>query len=93
MMEEPPVMRVVTGNSLEACVLLATTWWNDLAAETPGEIVASVPSRDILLYCSSQSAEGLRALRKFTDEVYAGETTHALSKHLLVWREGHWIIF
>jgi hypothetical protein len=26
MMEEPPVMRIVTGNDLEACVLLADTF-------------------------------------------------------------------
>ena len=94
MMEEPPVMRVVTGNSLEACVLLASSWWNDRAAEMSGEIVASVPTRDVLLYCSSQSAEGMQALRVFTDAVYATETTpHALSEHLFVWREGHWSIF
>jgi len=93
MMEEPPIMRVVTGNDLEACVLLASSWWNDRSAETPGEIVASVPSRDVLLYCSSQSAEGMQALREFTDEVYAGETTHALSEHLFVWRDGHWSLF
>jgi len=93
MTEKPPVMRVVTGNDLEACVLLADSWWNDIAAKTPGEIVASVPNRDTLLYCSSQSAEGLRALREFTDEAYASETTHALSKHLFVWRKGHWALF
>jgi len=93
MMEEPPIMRVVTGNDLEACVLLASSWWNDRAAETPDEIVASVPSRDVLLYCSSQSAEGMQALREFTDEVYAGETTHALSKYLFVWRGGQWVVF
>lgn len=91
--EKPPVRRVVTGNDLEACVLLASSWWNDRAAETPGEIVASVPNRDTLLYCSSRSAAGLRALRKFTDEAYASETTHALSKHLFVWRKGHWALF
>jgi uncharacterized protein YtpQ (UPF0354 family) len=93
MTKKPHVMRVVTGNDLEACVLLADSWWNKRAAETPGEIVASVPNRNTLLYCSSKSAEGLRALRKFTDEAYASETTHALSKHLFVWRKGHWSVF
>jgi uncharacterized protein YtpQ (UPF0354 family) len=93
MMEVPPVMRVVTGNSLEACVLLADSWWAALAADTPGEIVASVPTRDVLLYCSSHSAEGMHALREYTDEVHDSETTHALSKCLLVWRDGRWIVF
>lgn len=90
--EEPPVMRVVTGNDLEACILLADSWWSDRAAEMPGEIVASVPSRDVLLYCSSQSAEGMRALREYTDQVHESETTHALSKQLLVWRGGQWLV-
>jgi hypothetical protein len=58
-----------------------------------GEIVASVPTRDVLLYCSSHSAEGMHALREYTDEVHDSETTHALSKCLLVWRDGKWVVF
>lgn len=93
MMEEPPVHRIVTGNDLEACVLLADTFWEEVAAETPGEVIASVPSRNVLLFCSSLSEEGLLAMQTFTAEVYASETTHALSNQLFVWRGGCWAPF
>lgn len=92
-MEEPPVMRVWTGNDLEACVLLADSYWRELAANTPGEIVASVPRRDVLLFCSSQSEEGLFALTDITAQVYESGEAHALSKKLLVWRDGQWMPF
>jgi uncharacterized protein YtpQ (UPF0354 family) len=88
--EHGPVCSVVTGNNLEACTLLATTWWEQMATQIPGEIVAAVPSRDVLLFCSSQSLEGLAALKSVSSEVLQQETTHALTSRLLVWRKGQW---
>jgi uncharacterized protein YtpQ (UPF0354 family) len=82
--------RVVTGNNLEACTLLATTWWEQMATQVPGEIVAAVPSRDVVLFCSSKSREGLATLMSVSAEVLQRETTHALTNRLLVWRNGKW---
>jgi uncharacterized protein YtpQ (UPF0354 family) len=92
-MEQLPLRLIVTGNDLEACALLADTFWTDLSAEIPGEIVAAVPSRDVLVFCSSKDADGLQALRELSAEVREGETTHALSEHLLVWRQERWAVF
>jgi uncharacterized protein YtpQ (UPF0354 family) len=91
--EESPLRRIVTGNDLEACTLLADTFWSDMTAEVPGEIVAAVPSRDVLLFCGSQATDGIRAMRELAEEVRRGESTHALSEHLLVWRGGKWLVY
>jgi uncharacterized protein YtpQ (UPF0354 family) len=82
--------RIVTGNNLEACTLLATTYWQQIAEETPGDVVAVVPSRDVVFFCSSESSGGLQSLREVSAEVLEAETTHGLSDRLLVWRGDCW---
>jgi uncharacterized protein YtpQ (UPF0354 family) len=34
--DEPPLRRIVTGNDLEACSLLANSFWDGLAGDMPG---------------------------------------------------------
>jgi uncharacterized protein YtpQ (UPF0354 family) len=87
---EEPLRRIVTGENLEACVLLATRFWNDVAGQTEGDVVAVVPSRDLILFCSSKSREGIGFLRAAAELVLSSEGTHALSKQLLTWRNGTW---
>jgi len=82
--------RIVTGENLEACVLLASKFWDNTAAKTEGAVVAAVPSRDILLYCSSDSAAGIEFLRALAKEITDTGETHTLSKHLLTWSNGKW---
>src|SRR5262249_6649927 len=91
--ERLPCGGIGTGTNLEACRLLAATFWNDVASEMPGEVVAAVPSRDVLLFCSSQEADGLQALQELAAEVRQAESTHALSEHLFVWQQGRWVVF
>jgi len=91
--EHGPVNQIVTGENLEACTLLATTYWDAMAEETEGEIVLAVPSRDVVLFCSSKSNEGIKALREVSAEVLQAETTHGLSDRLLVWRGSRWAEF
>ena len=90
MAEHGPVRRVVTGENLEACILLASKFWDEVAGETDGEVVAVAPTRDDLLFCGSASAEGVGALRLVAAELVAAEDTHGLSDRLLVWRDGRW---
>ena len=52
---EPPLMRMVTGNGLESCVLLMDDFWQKLAGQIPPEIVVGVPTRDLLYVSSSHS--------------------------------------
>ena len=82
------VRRVVTGNHFEACTLLATNFWKKVAEQTAGEVVASCPTRDIVLFCSSESKLGLEALGVVTREMMRLESENALSDELFVWRNG-----
>jgi uncharacterized protein YtpQ (UPF0354 family) len=91
--EHGPVRRVVTGENLEACILLASKFWDEIAGETDGEVVAVVPTRDDLLFCGSESEEGVDALRIVAEELVGEGDTHALSDRLLVWRDGWWAEF
>jgi uncharacterized protein YtpQ (UPF0354 family) len=87
---QEPIQRIVTGENLEACVLLATRFWDNVAAKTEGEVVAVVPSRDLILFCSSKSELGIELLRGAAEDLLAAEQTHGLSKQLLTWRNGKW---
>lgn len=91
--EHGPVRRVVTGENLEACILLASKFWDEVAGETAGDVVAIVPSRDHLFFCGSESAEGVKALRLVAAELANSAGNHGLSDRLLVWRAGRWAEF
>jgi uncharacterized protein YtpQ (UPF0354 family) len=91
---EPPLLKVVTGNNLEACVLLVDDFWAGLAGKNPPEIVVGVPTRDVLLVTTSSSTKGgVQMLRDAVKEAQTGDNTHWLTKHLLVRRADKWEVF
>ncbi len=85
-----PLRRIATGENLEACTLLAGPFWDLIAAEHDGEIVATAPSRDVVLFCSSRAADGLAALREESAEILKVDRRHGISDRLLVWRHERW---
>lgn len=91
--EEPPLKRIVTGQDLEACSLLARSFWEDLAREVPGELVVAVPSRNVVLFCGSQTEGGLGAIQALAEAIRGQEPVHGLSEHLLTWRDGAWVAY
>jgi uncharacterized protein YtpQ (UPF0354 family) len=91
---EPPLLKMVVGNNLEACLLLIDGIWQSLASKIPPEIVVGVPTRDVLLVTSSASTKGgLQLLRDAVKEAHGRETTHALTLQLLVRRGDRWEVF
>ena len=88
-----PFRRIVTGENLEACTLLATSFWDQIADETDGEIVVAVPNRDLVLFCGNRSIEGVKALREAVAEVLAEDDNHNLSEHLFAWRGQRWVLY
>jgi len=86
------VRRIMTGNHLEACTLLAQNFWKTVASQIAGEIVAVVPSRDVVLFCSSQSSQGIESMATMAREVFQGAAGHALSDQFYVWRDGWRVI-
>lgn len=91
---EPPLLKVVTGHNLEACLLLVDDFWTGLAGKIPPEIVVGVPTRDVLLITTSASTKGgIERLRDAVTEAQTGDNTHWLTKRLLVRRAEKWEVF
>lgn len=90
---KPPLMMLAVGNNLEACLLLIDELWNKAAANVPGKIVVAVPSRDMLMFTSSERPEGLAQLRELARVAREREPVHGLSECLLAWDSGKWVVF
>jgi len=90
---DAPVSMMTLGGDLGSCLLLLDEVWESLAAEVPGQLVVSVPTRSILLFTSSDSPEGLSLLRELTTGAWERESTHRLSDQLIVRRGGSWACF
>lgn len=86
---EGPVFMVVADGNYESSLLLAEKLWDDQATEVQGDIVAAVPSRDVLMFTGSASTEGLRELRVAAANLHA-KGSRAVSTTLIVRRNGRW---
>jgi len=85
--EEGPVFTTLkVGQDLEACLLLLSHVWNELAARVTGDLVVGVPGRDRIMFTSSDNVVGQMAMRKLMDAAYEQAGVHALSQELFVWR-------
>jgi uncharacterized protein YtpQ (UPF0354 family) len=83
----------LSGNDSKACLLLFDPLWDKLKTALPGDIVVAVPTRDILLVTSSESAEGLKVVREAIAESWKTDTTHRISEQLFVRRGAKWDVF
>jgi len=84
----------VTGNDLEATLLLVDKLWNDMAQQVRGEILASVPRRDRILMCDSANPGALATLRAQSQEFFdEQDDAHRLSTQVMVRRGGMWALF
>ncbi len=92
--EEPSAIQLRTGYNLEACMLLVPEYWQKANEHIAGRVVAAVPTRNHLLFTSSESAAGIAALQGAVRQANdLPDRTHNLSKHLLVWFQNSWEVF
>lgn len=84
--EGPVFTTLKVGHGLEACLLLLSHVWNELAAGVSGELVVGVPGRDRIMFTSSDNIVGQMAMRKLIETAYQDAGGHALSQELFVWR-------
>ncbi len=82
--------QIMTGGSHEACTLLFTNFWNQIASETEGQVIAAVPHRERLYCCSSESEHGLTMLNAMIEQSMNEPDNHNLSRALLVWSGEGW---
>ncbi len=80
---------VTAGGTYEASLLLVDEIWDSGNFEVKGDLVVSVPARDLLLVSGSQNTGELARLIELTNEYY-GDSPYYLSKNLYVRRNGEW---
>jgi len=64
-----PVFMLTAGADYVASLILFDDLWNELKESLDGDIVAAIPSRDVLLYTSSESREGIAQMRGTIEEI------------------------
>ena len=64
-----PLFMLTAGADYVASLILLDEVWYDLQQSIEGDIVAAIPSRDVLLYTSSDSSEGIERMRATIDKV------------------------
>lgn len=84
------LFRVVTGESLEACILLLDQFWQTQVDQVKGKLIAAVPNRDILIYTGSESAEAMEEMRAMIPPAFEAGANHSLTTHLLERTENGW---
>jgi uncharacterized protein YtpQ (UPF0354 family) len=80
------------GNDYAASLLLVDAIWDQVADLVMGEVVATVPTRNILLFTGSESAQGVRAVQERATEL-CSLGPHAISDTLIVRSSGTWAVF
>jgi hypothetical protein len=77
------VFMVILDQHFEASLMLTDSLWDEVMVEhLPGDVVAAVPSRDILLFCDAGSNDAVGFLKSQAEQIELG--THPLSKSLFL---------
>lgn len=89
---EGPLYMIRSGGTYETSLLLIDSIWEKQDELVPGDIVAAVPARDVLLFTGSESVEGLEQMRQAVDGI-SKQGVYLISKTLLVRKNGKWEVF
>jgi uncharacterized protein YtpQ (UPF0354 family) len=87
-----PWYLMTAGTDYVASLLLLNDVWDQVSEMVAGDIVATVPSRDVLMFTGSESTEGIAAIRERSTET-CNTAPHAVSETLIVRRNGAWSVF
>lgn len=83
---------VTAGGVYEASLLLMDSLWTKDTFKVHGDIVVSIPSRDLLLVTGSKDNQGLARVRKVAQEAM-DEGSYTITDQLFVRKEGKWVRF
>jgi uncharacterized protein YtpQ (UPF0354 family) len=87
-----PCYLMTAGGDYVASLLLLDYVWDQVAKMVSGDMVATVPARDVLLFAGSESSEGVNAMRVKSTEI-CNSAPHAISDTLIVRLNGTWSVF
>ena len=82
-------MMLTAGGNYEAPLLLLPEIWRSVAQMVCGQIVASVPARDILLVTGDSNPENLADLRRCTSKAIE-QAEKPLSRAFIRWNGTRW---
>jgi uncharacterized protein YtpQ (UPF0354 family) len=91
--EIDPVFRIVMGDNLEATSLLARGFWNDVEKELSGDLVMTVPSRDVVYFCDSATDEAVWLMNDMAGQTREQEEGEVLSDKLFIWKNEKWEVY
>ena len=84
----------VTGDDLEATLLLVDGLWGSMEAQVRGNILVSAPRRDRILMCDSADPSAVATLRQQAQQFFDEQNDpHRLSTQLMVRRGDAWALF
>lgn len=87
----------IAGGNIEASLILLPEIWDNLATQLPGDIVACVLARDVLLVTATGIAGGMASLVAARDQIVKSlersdlSTSDVISTALLVRRDQKWV--
>lgn len=82
-------MMLTTGGNYEATLILLPEIWESIAEMVRGQIVVSVPGRDLLLVAGDADPENLAELRRVTSNAIE-RAEKPLSRAFLRWNGAQW---
>jgi uncharacterized protein YtpQ (UPF0354 family) len=88
--QAPAAAMFVLDGDLESSLLLVDHLWEQIDPQLPGELIAAVPSRDMLAVTGSQVPGGIAALTRCADAVWQQSTTRLLTRSLLIRHGPSW---
>jgi uncharacterized protein YtpQ (UPF0354 family) len=81
---------LVAGGNYESSLLLSDRLWDNEANAVCGELVASVPCRDLIFYTGTGSRQLLLKMTAIVNRMFE-EGSHKISPSLIVRRSGKWV--
>ena len=87
-----PLYMITADGAYESSILLLDHIWDHVAPLVNGDTIASIPTRDVLLFTGSASREGLAALRDHTEKTFA-LGNYRISKAFLRRVSGQWRLY
>jgi uncharacterized protein YtpQ (UPF0354 family) len=82
--QAPAAAMFVLDGNLESSLQLVDHLWEQIGPQLPGELIAAVPSRDMLAVTGSQVPGGIAALTRCADAAWQQSTTRLLTRSLLI---------
>lgn len=87
-----PWYMLTAGGDYTASLLLFDDVWNTLSQSVEGDIVAAVPSRDVVLFTGARSKDGIEWVKRKAHEIHQGGD-HVVSQTLFRRVSGEWKVF